>query len=174
MITHELENVDLYVSERVSEEELLKTLGVQNYVNRLLSRIFDNYPDYQKYVDLWGKLNELPRIGILDANGEENGGWKYYDKKGGHPVSRWVSQREREGKYSGLILHVCNPGRHIITPKKSVLIIPDRDVHTLSHQVQKPMSEDTCFSIFTPSGELDPYKIETIEIPKLKERLGAI
>ena len=110
-----LENTDWYVSEQVlSEGGIEYQLSVKGHVQNLISNIFDSYPEYREYIHLWGKIKRLPEIGILDAHGDYDKGWKYYDERGEHSVNRWVGSKD--GKYAGVILHVCNPGKHTITP----------------------------------------------------------
>lgn len=169
MIKFPLENLDWYVSEQVlSEEGIEHQLSVKGHVQNLISSIFESYPEYREYIHLWGEIKRLPEIGILEAHGDCNEGWKYYDERGEHSVNRWIGSKD--GKYAGLILYVCNPGKKVRTPKKSVLIIPDVNVNVKSHQLNTPGMRDTCFSLFAPGiGEIDPYKVDE-EIKKLEEQ----
>lgn len=100
----------------------------------------------------------------MTAHADTNGKWIYFDREKGHNVQSWINRVD--GKYSGLLLCVCNPGSHTPRSKRSILVVPDSDIDfTGSHAGRAPI-----FSLLIPKiGEVDSCTIG-YELEQLKKR----
>ncbi|MDA1196982.1 MAG: hypothetical protein O2779_03400 [Nanoarchaeota archaeon] len=160
----ELEQGDLYIPiERARDEFSIETNSdAQAFLDDKLNQFFGNRPEYREYIDLYGNINGLDRYALLVAHGETNGKWAYHDGKKEYTVQSWINRVD--GKYSGLLLCVCNPGGHTPKSKRSILVVPDSDIDF------RPGAErDPIFSLLVPKvGELDSYTIgyETEQLRK--------
>ena len=104
---------------------------------------------------------------MLDAHGGTKREWVYYDHGKEHTVQRWINSVD--GKYSGLLICVCNPNIHTPTSKKSILMIPDHDIAIA--KVGIDIGRNVCFDLYVPEkGIIDPYTID-YEIRQLKSNI---
>jgi len=158
----ELEQGDLYFGNHEIGESLEDIDDAQDFLDTKLDQFFGNRPEYREYIDLYGKIHGLDRYALLAAHADTNGKWVYFDGEREYAVQSWIN--EVDGKYSGLLLCVCNPRSHIPKSKKSILVVPDSDIDF------RPWSErDPIFSLLVPKvGELDSYTIgyETEQLRK--------
>lgn len=168
MIKLKFNKGDLFCSEELAKIYLTGELEseVETYADRILERVFESLPESEEYINAWGQLKGLSRLAILSAHGSSNGKWMYSDVKGEHEVNRWIGRVD--GKYSGLIIDVCNPGTHVPISKKSIVMFPDHDVSTLAmacNTKTKPAS----YELYVPKiGEINPMVIE-YELRQLKD-----
>ncbi|MBI4983599.1 hypothetical protein HZC32_03060 [Candidatus Woesearchaeota archaeon] len=130
-----------------------------------IDHFFGNRPEYREYIDLYGKIHGLDRYALLAADGDTNGKWVYFDGKKEYAVQSWINKVD--GKYSGLLLCVCNPGSHSPKSKKSILVVPDSDIDFTGIYAGR----DPIFSLLVPRiGELDIYTVG-YEMEQLKKQL---
>ncbi len=136
---------------------------VENYqdnpekmLNVDLEQTFLHTPLFKTYFETYGEKNNLSKLAILDAHGssKDKEKWMYWDGDEKYLVQDWID--EKDGKYSGLILRVCNDHGHTPRSKKSTLVVPNRGEIINS------------FNLIVPNvGEIDEYTIE-YELEKLK------
>ncbi len=156
---------DMYIS-----QQIIKELGARitkDYLEWGLDNLLGSRPYFREYIDLYGRLNNLPKFALLEAHGNTNGDWVFYDGPNGdikRSVQKWID--ENDGNYSGLLLCVCNPGEHTPNSKKSILLVPDTNVDFRGGD-----SGETAFSLLVPEvGEINAYTIDH-ELGKLREKL---
>lgn len=121
----EFENKKLEGDTKWLENEIIRTCV--NFAFYSHSEANDSNLDYKRFVEVYEKLNGLSRWGILDAHGDdEDIIWKYHDKGQEFKVQDWID--EHDGKYSLLILSVCNSHALEIKSKKSLVLSPNNVV----------------------------------------------
>ncbi len=167
----ELREGDLYLGDH-EMHEILDDSSVfssrQRYMDTLLENFFRGREDYRRFIDLYGRVNGLERCALLEAHGNTNGDWVYQDNGKTYRVQTWVNSVD--GKYSALLLCVCNPGTHTPKSKKSVLMIPDDIIEFIGSGGTTP-ERNVCFDLYVPKkGLLDSYTIG-YEIKQLEKSL---
>jgi hypothetical protein len=181
----ELDEGDLYISEQVmgdgaiSESEDYPGMLENSYLDSHLGTFFEHRPSFKEYIDLYGQLNNLPRIAMLKAHGGTKGNlytksedWVFRHGPRGEykrPVQDWID--ENDGKYSALLLAVCNMGSHTPKSKKSILMIPDKEI-SFSGDISRVDREAVFDLIFPGIGEIDSYTID-YELERLKEQMAS-
>jgi hypothetical protein len=177
MKKYNLTKGDVWISEDIFQKDFVN-LGIDNdeKVKKILNRGFCSYlekqlPEYEEYVNLYGKLNKLDKSAMLIAEGNfkgnlKNRNWVYYDNEKQFLIQDWINSVD--GKYHSLLFSVCNPGVCKPISKKSLLFIPDRDIaEAEAHNF------GTCYHLYVPKvGIVDGYTIE-YELNKLKEKIRA-
>ncbi|MBU1111732.1 MAG: hypothetical protein ABIG93_04530 [archaeon] len=163
----EFEQGDMYIS----EERLIEGLdvdGIESHLEKRLDELFYSRPLFREYIDLYGRLNNLPKMALLEAHGDTNGDWVFYDGQNGEieqPVQKLITRND--GKYSALLLAICNPGMHTPKSRKSILVVPDTTINwglSTDHEI--------IFDLIVPRiGELDSYTID-YELEQLKKKLS--
>jgi len=164
---------DIFSSEEMFKRHIVgdPTLDVNKYADWILKRVFKSFPEAKEYISVWGKVNSLSGLAILDAHGSSNGKWTYSDSRGDHEINRWIGRMD--SKYSGLIIDVCNPGTHAPTSRKSVVMFPDRDVNTRAH-TSNTETKPACYTLYVPEiGEVNSMVVE-YELRQLKKRLKCL
>jgi hypothetical protein len=157
-------------------------LDFEEYLTRCVEKLYKNpyLKKIREYTQLYGKLRGLERDAILDAYGNGDGEWVYKDGKRRCSVQSWINKQD--GKYSGLILNVCNPGAHTPKTKESLLILPYIEIRTKNDFGIKGQGE--IFDIFErglrsaniiPPGEeeITGYTID-YELNELRKQVGRI
>ena len=121
-------------------------------------------PLYKKYISLYGKLKGLEKNAVLFAYGANfEGGWAYRDNNETPLVQDWINFMD--GKYAGLLLCVCNIPHETPVSKKSIILVPDYKLTSLSD------SSSTCFDLILPGGKvITSYTIER-DLEEIEERL---
>ena len=123
--------------------------------------------DYKRFVEIYEKLNSISRWGILDAHGndDEDLVWKYNDKEQRFNVQNWID--EHDGKYSLLILSVCNSHGLEIKSKKSLVLSPNNVVAGWCLDFGHVK-----FELYVPrKGYINSYTFDT-ELKRLEKRLA--
>jgi hypothetical protein len=151
----ELEQGDLFISKQRINERFIA--GPDNHLEERLDQFFADRPSFREYIDLYGRLNKLPRIALLEAHGYTNGDWVFHDGPNGEierRVQNWINKND--GKYSALLLCVCNPGSYTPKSKKSILVVPDTTINfgtSTDHEI--------IFDLIVPGiGNVDSYTID--------------
>lgn len=161
----ELKQGDLYFGDHEIGEFLADISDAQYFFDSTLDQFFENRLEYREYIEIYGKKQGLDRYALLTAHGDAIDKWVYFDDDKQYAVQSWINKVD--GKYSGLLLCVCNPGSYTPKSKKSILIVPDSDIDFS----QKSDVKDPIFSLLVPKiGELDLYTIGH-EVEQLKKRL---
>jgi hypothetical protein len=169
---------DLYVSSQ-KYNELYSDCGFNNLNDKrfegylegfwfdALERIFRSRNSFKEYIQIYGNLNGLDRIAVLSAHGcEKNGKWVYRENKRMHSVQSWIERFD--GKYAACGLLVCSPGNFPLYSKKSLLLIPDRDLSIIDQ------SDDCLYTLSVPGiGELDSVSIG-YQLSDLKEKVQSV
>jgi len=162
----ELEQGYLYFGDHKIGEFMKDTDDAQDFLDTKLNQFFGSRPEYREYIDLYGKIYGLDRYALLAAYGDTNGKWVYFDEEREYAVQSWINKVD--GKYSGLLLCVCNPGSHTPKSKKSILVVPDSDIDFTGGMYA---GRDPIFSLLVPKvGELDSYIIG-YEMEQLRKQL---
>ena len=165
----QLEQGDMYFG----DHELREMIGIgtdltppQDFLDDRIKQFFEDREKFKEYIDIYGKIHGLNKYGILLAHGDTNGKWVYFDDEKEPAVQSWINKVD--GKYSGLLLCVCNPGSHTPKSKKSILLVPDSDLDFLGGAL---VGRNAIFSILVPKlGEIDSYIIDD-ELKQLKEKI---
>jgi len=155
-----LKQGDLYYGNDEIGKSLKGIYDAQVFFDSVLINFLRDRPKFKEYIDLYGKIHGLDRYAFLAAHGYTNGKWGCFDGKKEYTVQSWIDRVD--GRYSGLLLCVCNPGNHTPKSKKSILVIPDRNVGP---------AEEAIFSLLDPRlGEVDSYTIDC-KIKQLSKEL---
>ena len=163
-----LNDGDLYFGDHELKESLKDDYDSQDHMDEILESFFSGRGDYRRFIDLCGQVNGLERFALLEAHGDTNGDWVYYDGEKEYEVQRWINSVD--GNYSALLICVCNPGTHTPKSKKSVLMIPDSDIDFIAGG-GAITGRNVCFDLYVPKkGLLDFYTID-YEIEQLEKRL---
>ncbi len=145
---------DLYFGDHEIGGLLKNTSDAQEFLDKTLCQILGERPEYKEYIDLYGQIHRLERYASLAAHGDTSGKWVYFDREKEYAVQSWIN--EVDGKYSGLLLCVCNPGSHTPKSKKSILVVPDSNIDFTGMYAGR----DPIFSLLVPRiGELDSSTI---------------
>ena len=156
----ELREGDLYFGDHGIGRSLEDTGDAQDFLDTKLNQFFGNGLEYKEYIDLYGKIHGLDRYALLAAHGDTNDKWVYFDGEKEYAVQSWINKFD--GKYSALLLCVCNPGNHTPKYKKFIIVVPDGIVN-FSGAVRA-----TIFDMLVPKiGEVTSYTID-YELKKLK------
>ncbi len=121
-----------------------------------LEHTFSHTPLFKTYLKLFGKKQGGAQVAVLNAHGsrKDKSKWMYWDGEQRYPVQDWIDEKEK--KYSGLILRVCNDYRYSPSSKKAILVVPNQGGIINS------------FNLIVPGiGEIDEYTIE-YELERLK------
>jgi hypothetical protein len=149
-----LEQGDLYISQQRINERFFE--GPDYHLEGRLEHFFGERPSFREYIDLYGRFNKLPRIALLEAHGDANGDWVFYDGDNGEierSVQNWINRKD--GKYSALLLCVCNPESHTPRSKKSILVVPDTTINLGINP-----DHEIIFDLIVPDiGNVDSYTI---------------
>ena len=127
---HQLElepNVTMYVS----DDMFVDYGGNKSLIQETLEGLFGNLSNEEhQYIGLYGKVNNRERMACLHAHGDsESGVWYYQDGTEQKLVQDWINSLK--GRYSMVVLFVCNPGAHTPVCKKSLLLLSDADLSIL-------------------------------------------
>lgn len=167
---------DVWVSEEIFERDFVsKGLDTDDVAKKVLSQDIDSYlegqdPEYIEYAGLYGRLNGLNKLAMLFAHGDSRGNlknrkWTYSDGGKDYPVQDWINSVD--GKYHSLLFCVCNPRTREPASKKSLLLVPDRDING------RLFNLGTCYTLYVPKvGAVDGYTID-FELNRLKEKIKA-
>lgn len=169
-----LDQGDLYLGDHDIKDHLKKVRNIpqvsekksaQEFLDHKLEELgFGVNSKSRELVDLFGKIHNLDRYALLAAHGDEYGQWTYFDEGKEHTVQSWINKVD--GKYSGILLCVCNPENYTPSSKKSVLLVPDNDIDL------RNSNQNCIFSLILPEiGEVSSYTID-YEINNLKKQLG--
>jgi hypothetical protein len=161
----EFEEGDLYIAAGECNPENLDE--AKSYFEMELRCAFKGRDREGEFINLYGKVHGLKGYAVLSAHGDvnEKGLWVYQDDRKKKPVQSWINQND--GRYSGLILGICNPDAHVPRVKKSVLLIPDREFVPLAQGMGLDCS--AIFCVVVPGrGTLDSYVIDS-EIKALEK-----
>ena len=136
---------DVFYTRDIKEE---KRLDIKCVLELIISQTVENFlgfnEEYNELIEAYAKKNNLERIAILLAHGDEI--------------------NKMDGKYKLLILHTCNPGRNEITSEKSPVLVPNEKYSYASSLRGRVQIE-----LFLPKiGYVDSYMMEK-EIEKLKK-----
>ena len=120
---------------------------------------------YQQYLSLYGKLKGLEKNAVLVAHGINLGRkLAYWDNNEKILVQDWINFMD--GEYAGLFLCVCNVPSATPTSKKSAILVPDREITSLSN-----LCNNVCFDLILPGRKvITSYTIER-DLEEIKERL---
>ena len=179
IITH---LADVYVSDEIYEKANNSPGSNAEKEHRDAIEELYRKPGFQKIREcsgLYGKLKGLERDAILEAHGISNGKWKYLDKGKAYSVQKWINSVD--GKYSGLILDVCNLDAHKARTKKSLLILPFIEIRTQGDFLEIIGEEGNLWNLLSnhsgvsniilPGGkEITNYTID-YELNKLRKKL---
>ena len=112
----ERHGLDIFVSRDIWEEYISDSrndaddYGIKEDLRGLVS------PEQRHYIELFSQLRGLDKLACLDAHGFSQGkDWFFLDEGKEKNVQNWVNNAS--GKYSTIVLLVCNTGR----PKPHVL-----------------------------------------------------
>ena len=164
LLTHTHEDIDLFYT-----SDMISNMGLYNEMERgvacwsTVKQVIENVPNYNAIVNAYSKKNNLERVAILAAHGEEiKFNWHYFDGDSSSPIQNWINKMD--GKYKALILNVCNPRNNSIKSKKSIILHPNGVIsNRLLAQEVVPIE------LFLPGiGYIDSYMIEE-EVKKLRE-----
>ena len=162
---------DLFMSREVMVELGISTSKCREddlsyYLNGyVIERFLHEQPEISEYVKLYSKSIGLEKLGCLAAHGDdESGKWIYEDQGEEKLVQDWIN--EQDGKYSALLLCVCNPSGQEIESKKSIVLAPN---YTFGTVVQ--MQEGGQIDLYVPKkGYIDSYLFDE-EIKELGDKL---
>jgi hypothetical protein len=168
---------DLYVSEDQFEEfnknggafkDLKK--NAKFHFDQTFDGVFSQRPKFEEYFSMYGSVNKLnKKYAILNAHGNTDKKWIYFDGDEVHSVQSWINSVD--GKYSGLLLCVCNPGMHTPKSRISPIVVPDHIVNFGN------IKRDGIFSILEPDflgmEEIDSYIID-YKVKELKQEFEEI
>ncbi len=143
---------DLFISkEQYTGQRRLDKSTPEQILNLELSRFFENYPLFEKYINEFGQRNGLEKVALLVAHGDEEEGWRYYEGNNSFLVQDWINKND--GKYKALLLSVCNPEHVDVKYHKSIIMLPDTDLDFRG-------SNSAVFTLLVPNvGEIDAYTI---------------
>lgn len=173
---------DVYVSEEIYEKANNSPGSNAEKEHREAVEELYKKPDFQKiteYSRLYGKLKGLKRDAILEAHGTDDRKWTYWNKGKKHSVQEWINSVD--GKYSGIIIDVCNAKAHKARTRKSLLICPFLEIRTKGDLIEiigeqgnlwnLLLSHSGTSDIILPGGkEITNYAID-YELNKLNEKL---
>ena len=157
-------NTDMFYTRDMEDERRLDNKCVLELIT---SQTVENFlgfnEEYNELIEAYAKKNNLERIAILLAHGDEiNKKWCYLNGHGNFSVQSWINKMD--GKYKLLILHTCNPGRNEITSEKSPVLVPNEKYSYASSLRGRVQIE-----LFLPkTGYVDSYMMEK-ELEKLKK-----
>ena len=163
LFKHACKDIDIFYTPDTKKEMGLKS---EIYLDIVASKTVENFlglnPDYNELIDFYAHKNNLERIAILMAHGDEfNGKWCYFDNEKSVPVQNWINRMD--GKYRVLILSSCNPGRSTIESKKSPILVPNE-----SYSPMLSLSGKVQVELFLPEkGYIDSYLMEG-ELKKIR------
>ncbi len=159
MQTITTKEADVFISEDVLEEEK-DTEGYLVTTEDAISAFIKANPHIIEAVLLYSGLTGLKKIAILSAHGgEHDNRWVYYDKNKKTPVQTWI--KKYDGKYAALLFFSCNTAGLTPTSKKSMLIVPDRNVRLQDFGSAPNVIEPVKFTMIVPKiGEIDAYSID--------------
>ncbi len=124
---------------------------------------------YRNYVDRYAANKDVEKtFAVFLAHGYlENGQWAYEENGRAKSVQSWV--KVRDGKFGCIACYLCNPASVTIKTKRSLLLLPDRDVgfDVKSLGVEKERFHLTL--IHPKEGEIDDYTLD-YHIRQLKAR----
>jgi hypothetical protein len=124
--------------------------------------MFINKNNFKKYIDLYGNINNLDKYAMLSGHGYYNKDWFYYDNINYFTVQSWIDKFD--GKYSALLLCICNLGNSTPKSEKSIIFLPDYIVDFRTYP-----KRETIFSLIVPNlGEIDSYTID-YELKRLEK-----
>lgn len=156
--------VDFFVSNELKEQweagdALLE--AEMNY-DQMLTEFRE---EYKVIADLYSQITGNNKHAVLAAHGDdEDGRWVYYDE-GNKTVQGWINSVS--GKYSLLVLMVCNPGQYLPSSKKSLILFAN---DALSSTARK-MDRECNVELYVPKkGVVDSYCLEHL-IKELKSQL---
>ena len=175
-------NADIYVSDEIYEKaDNTPGSNAEKEHKEAIEELYKK-PDFQKvaeYSKLYGKLKGLEKDAILEAHGISEGKWKYLDRRKAYNVQKWINSVD--GKYSGIILDVCNPNADKARTKKSLLIFPFIEIRTPGDFLEIIGEEGNLWNLLSnhsgtsniilPGGkEITNYTIN-YELNKLREKV---
>jgi hypothetical protein len=119
--------------------------------------------EYNKIVEANAKKNNLEKIAILAAHGQDkNNKWVYFVNEEAKSMQRWISSMD--GKYKAIILYSCNPGRNEVYTRKTPIIAPNE---TFSHKLLN-QGKVQIELVMPGTGHVDSYMLEE-ELRKLEK-----
>lgn len=114
--------------------------------------------NYRQLIELNARKFRLPgRKAILHAHGvEESSYLTFISGKKDYSAQSWVNKQD--GKYSALMLHLCNPDHFEIKSKKSAVLVPNETYSKVKHD-----SGLVKIELYLPEiGYIDSYQEEAI------------
>ena len=160
------------IASKMESKGLLIDEEAQYWSDAFYRRLRKAHQEILTYVSLYERLTGLKNTAILNAHGQFDGrNWIYFDGEEQIPIQEWIDCID--GKYSNLaILACCQHERFKLKSKKSLLIVPDREVDTLSVEEGRSLL-DVLFRLFVPGkGMINPYAYEK-ETEELNAKLEA-
>lgn len=163
MKIYEFDTRDLFISEDIVEEfSVHNRKDAQGFFDERIDELFVTEPKFMDFIKLYGEINNLEKYAMLAADG---GGeifrWTYQDGSDELIVQDWIDIHD--GRYSGLLLNVCNPNACTPRSGRSAILISDRIIGG-SHEKHNPI-----YSLLVNNKEIDSYLIE-YEIEELKKQ----
>lgn len=165
---------DVWVSEEIFERDFVSIhADTDDAARRELSLDINSYlenqdPKYIEYMGLYGRFKGLNKLAMLfahlDSRGDlKNREWTYSDNNKDYSVQDWINSVD--GEYHSLLFCVCNPRTREPASKKSLLLVPDRDING------RLFNLGTCYTLYVPKiGAVDSYTID-YELKRLKEKI---
>jgi hypothetical protein len=145
-----------------SVDSVLRLLVMEQLQKHILAHISSAQ---REYIEIYGKSIMRRRICVLDAHGIfENKRWFFLD--GGVRKSVEVFVKNMDGRYSCIVLCVCNPSSSTIVSNRSLLCLPDRHVGIGSQfdpemlSINGPEMEFHYSLMHPEEGEIDNYVVD--------------
>lgn len=164
LFQHTHKEIDMFYTKDIKEERAFKNKCVLDLIASETARDFLKFnKEYEELIEIYAKKNNLERIAILLAHGDEvDNTWCYYNGDKAFSVQNWINNMD--GKYKALILYSCNPGGNEITSIKSPVLVSNKEY---SHALL--LKGRVQIELFLPgSGYVDSYMIEE-ELKNLKK-----
>ncbi|UZE94049.1 MAG: hypothetical protein IB618_00540 [Candidatus Pacearchaeota archaeon] len=165
-----IDDVVLHCSEemiREFEEDVDPEYDPELEINSCLDSSLEQNPKIKELTELYSKINGLKGKIILNAHGDYNYRdhlWVYIDDNKEFSVQKWINKYD--GKYSTLILHICNSLSKEVYSKKSAVVHYNNIYSGLDQDWANVQTE-----IYIPKIEyVDSYIIDN-EIEKMRKML---
>ena len=145
---------DVFISDDCMEEE--KSVPYVRLDNESVFNFLKYHPQIAEGLALYSQLRGLKGLAVLDAHGGVDGKhWVYYDGNKRVRIQTWINKCD--GVYAALLTLSCNPGGLTPQSKKSMLIIPDRNVAVRDFGTGRGAQ----FTMIVPGiGEIDSYSVD--------------
>lgn len=174
-----LDEVDFFISsdkaedQRISEGGILHSReSIEAFLRAGYEKMVLDNPEVKEIFSLYGKLNGLQGEAFLDAHGDSTRQWWVYKNgKSERHVQGWIDRND--GKYSALIIAVCNPGEFKPVSRKSLLFYGLGDIIARRRQIWKPR-RFTLELAFPGRGTFSDYTLDSLLADLKKESIKHI